>query len=135
MDRPRGRRRRRGDASKPRRRAERDAGGDRRRRRDPAQPEQRRARAGDRARLARLAAAVYAASEGLDVETVEAVSTGGQAGTASRIENYLGFPAGISGTELTQRASVQAIKFGARLAVPARAVALRSGGGRHEIRL
>jgi thioredoxin reductase (NADPH) len=82
-----------------------------------------------------LAAAVYAASEGLDVQTVKAVSTGGQAGTASRIENYLGFPAGISGTELTQRASVQAIKFGARLAVPARAVALRSGGGRHEIRL
>ncbi len=82
-----------------------------------------------------LAAAVYAASEGLDVQMVEAVSTGGQAGTASRIENYLGFPAGISGTELTQRASVQAIKFGARLAVPARAVELWSGGGRHEIRL
>src|SRR5262249_47226980 len=76
-----------------------------------------------------LAAAVYAASEGLDVQTVEAVSTGGQAGTSSRIENYLGFPAGITGTELTQRASVQAIKFGARLAVPAAAVELRSGGG------
>jgi thioredoxin reductase (NADPH) len=82
-----------------------------------------------------LAAAVYAASEGLDVQTVEAVSTGGQAGTSSRIENYLGFPAGISGTELTQRASVQAIKFGARLAVPAAAVELRGGGGRHEVRL
>jgi len=82
-----------------------------------------------------LAAAVYAASEGLDVQTVEAVSTGGQAGTSSRIENYLGFPAGITGTELTQRASVQAIKFGARLAVPAAAVELRSGGGRHEVRL
>jgi len=82
-----------------------------------------------------LAAAVYAASEGLDVQTVEAVSTGGQAGTSSRIENYLGFPAGISGTELTQRASVQAIKFGARLAVPAAAVELRSGVGRHEVRL
>jgi thioredoxin reductase (NADPH) len=82
-----------------------------------------------------LAAAVYAASEGLDVQTVEAVSTGGQAGTSARIENYLGFPAGISGTELTQRASVQAIKFGARLAVPAAAVELHSGPGRHEVRL
>ncbi len=82
-----------------------------------------------------LAAAVYGASEGLDVQTVEAVSTGGQAGTSAKIENYLGFPAGISGTELTQRASVQAIKFGARLAIPAEAVALRSSDGRHEIAL
>ena len=66
-----------------------------------------------------LAAALYAASEGLDVQGVEAVATGGQAGTSARIENYLGFPAGVSGSELAQRAGVQALKFGARLAVPA----------------
>jgi thioredoxin reductase (NADPH) len=82
-----------------------------------------------------LAAAVYAASEGLDTQSVEAVATGGQAGTSTRIENYLGFPAGVSGTELTQRASVQAIKFGARLTMPAPAVGLRSFGGRHEVEL
>jgi thioredoxin reductase (NADPH) len=82
-----------------------------------------------------LAAALYAASEGLDVQEVEAVATGGQAGTSARIENYLGFPAGVSGSELTQRAGVQAFKFGARLAVPAAAVALRSTPGRHEIEL
>ena len=82
-----------------------------------------------------LAAALYAASEGLDVQGVEAVASGGQAGTSARIENYLGFPAGISGSELTQRAGVQAAKFGARLAVPAAAVALRSSRGRHEIAL
>ncbi len=82
-----------------------------------------------------LAAALYAASEGLDVQAVEAVASGGQAGTSARIENYLGFPAGISGSELTQRAGVQAAKFGARLAVPAAAVALRSMRGHHEIKL
>ena len=82
-----------------------------------------------------LAAAVYAASEGLDVQAVEAVATGGQAGTSARIENYLGFPAGVSGSELAQRAGVQALKFGARLAVPAEAVGLRSEDGRHEIEL
>ncbi|MDP9227058.1 MAG: FAD-dependent oxidoreductase, partial [Actinomycetota bacterium] len=68
-----------------------------------------------------LAAALYAASEGLDVQEVEAVASGGQAGTSARIENYLGFPAGVSGSELAQRAGVQALKFGARLAVPAAA--------------
>jgi thioredoxin reductase (NADPH) len=80
-----------------------------------------------------LAASLYAASEGLDVQCVEAIASGGQAGTSARIENYLGFPAGISGSELAQRAGVQAIKFGSRLAVPAAAVALSSTPGRHEI--
>jgi thioredoxin reductase (NADPH) len=82
-----------------------------------------------------LAASLYAASEGLDVQCVEAVASGGQAGTSARIENYLGFPAGISGSELAQRAGVQALKFGSRLAVPAAAVGLASTPGRHEIKL
>ena len=82
-----------------------------------------------------LAAAVYAASEGLDTQGIEGVATGGQAGTSARIENYLGFPAGVSGTELTQRAGVQAIKFGVRLTAPATALALRSAPGHHEIEL
>jgi thioredoxin reductase (NADPH) len=67
-----------------------------------------------------LAAAVYGASEGLDVVVVEGEAPGGQAGTSSRIENYLGFPNGVSGQELTQRAFAQAQKFGARIAVAAR---------------
>ncbi|MFL5908863.1 MAG: FAD-dependent oxidoreductase [Solirubrobacterales bacterium] len=82
-----------------------------------------------------LAAAVYAASEGLDTQGIEAVATGGQAGTSARIENYLGFPAGVSGSELTQRAGVQAIKFGVRLTAPAAAVGLTSEPGRHTIEL
>jgi thioredoxin reductase (NADPH) len=82
-----------------------------------------------------LAASLYAASEGLDVQAVEAVASGGQASTSARIENYLGFPAGISGSELAQRAGVQAAKFGSRLAVPAAAVALKSARARHEIKL
>jgi thioredoxin reductase (NADPH) len=65
-----------------------------------------------------LAAAVYAASEGLDTVVLEAEAPGGQAGTSSRIENYLGFPTGISGQDLAGRAQVQAQKFGARIAVP-----------------
>ncbi len=64
-----------------------------------------------------LAAAVYAASEGLDVLVVEANSPGGQAGSSSRIENYLGFPSGISGQELTARAYTQAQKFGAEVMI------------------
>ena len=64
-----------------------------------------------------LAAAVYAASEGLRTILIEGVAPGGQAGTSSRIENYLGFPMGVSGRELASRAEVQAQKFGARLAV------------------
>lgn len=64
-----------------------------------------------------LAAAVYAASEGLNVLVVESEAAGGQAGTSSRIENYLGFPNGISGAELSARAATQAAKFGAELLV------------------
>jgi thioredoxin reductase (NADPH) len=64
-----------------------------------------------------LAAAVYAASEGLDTIVIEADAPGGQAGTSSRIENYLGFPTGISGEALAGRAQVQAQKFGADLAI------------------
>ncbi|GAB2893348.1 FAD-dependent oxidoreductase [Paraburkholderia jirisanensis] len=66
-----------------------------------------------------LAAAVYAASEGLSVVVVDARGPGGQAGTSARIENYLGFPAGISGHSLSYRAFMQAIKFGAEIVVPA----------------
>src|SRR5919112_1826252 len=75
-----------------------------------------------------LAAAVYGASEGLETLIVESVATGGQAGMASRIENYLGFPAGLSGIELASRALLQADKFGASIAVPCSAVALRREG-------
>jgi thioredoxin reductase (NADPH) len=64
-----------------------------------------------------LAAATYAASEGLRTVVIEALAPGGQAGTSSRIENYLGFPTGISGQALAGRAQVQAQKFGARIAV------------------
>ena len=71
-----------------------------------------------------LAAAVYAASEGLDTVVIESVAPGGQAGTSSKIENYLGFPTGISGQALAGRAQVQAQKFGARLAVSRGAVRL-----------
>jgi thioredoxin reductase (NADPH) len=71
-----------------------------------------------------LAAAVYGSSEGLETVLLEAVAPGGQAGTASRIENYLGFPAGVSGAELAERAEVQARKFGTRILVPADATAL-----------
>ena len=82
-----------------------------------------------------LAAAVYGASEGLDTLIVEGTALGGQAGSSRRIENYLGFPAGISGTELTSRAVSQARKFGARPATPYRAIALEPGDGRHVVRL
>jgi thioredoxin reductase (NADPH) len=64
-----------------------------------------------------LAAAVYAASEGLSTLVIETNAPGGQAGTSSKIENYLGFPTGVSGQELANRAWVQAQKFGARLAI------------------
>ena len=74
-----------------------------------------------------LGAAVYGASEGLDTLVVESTALGGQAGTSRRIENYLGFPAGISGTELTSRAVTQARKFGARTATPYRASRARAG--------
>ncbi|MFE5589115.1 FAD-dependent oxidoreductase [Streptomyces sp. NPDC056549] len=71
-----------------------------------------------------LAASVYGASDGLTTVTVDAVATGGQAATSSRIENYLGFPSGISGGELIERAVLQAHKFGARLMVPAQVTGL-----------
>ncbi len=64
-----------------------------------------------------LAAAVYGSSEGLDVLVLESNAPGGQAGTSSRIENYLGFPTGVSGQELAGRAALQALKFGAEIAV------------------
>jgi thioredoxin reductase (NADPH) len=71
-----------------------------------------------------LAAAVYGASEGLDVLVLETNSPGGQAGSSSRIENYLGFPMGISGGDLAARAQVQAQKFGARVMIAKSAVRL-----------
>ena len=82
-----------------------------------------------------LGAAVYGASEGLDTLLVEGTGLGGQAGSSRRIENYLGFPAGISGTELTSRAVTQARKFGARTGTPYRAEALEPGAERHLVRL
>ncbi len=81
-----------------------------------------------------LGAAVYGASEGLDTLVLECTVLGGQAGTSRRIENYLGFPAGVSGTELTSRAITQARKFGARTATPYRAGAVEPGADRHLIR-
>jgi thioredoxin reductase (NADPH) len=73
-----------------------------------------------------LAAAVYAASEGLDVRVLETMAPGGQAGTSSRIENYLGFPTGISGQALAGRALSQAQKFGAVFSVASEATRLHS---------
>src|SRR5205085_1850620 len=82
-----------------------------------------------------LGAAVYGASEGLSTLVIESNVLGGQAGTSRRIENYLGFPAGISGSELTSRAVTQARKFGARMATPYRAAGLEPGADRHVVRL
>src|SRR5205823_12985276 len=65
-----------------------------------------------------LAAAVYAASEGLQTVVLEHTAPGGQAGSSMRIENYLGFPTGITGSELADRAVLQADKFGARISIP-----------------
>jgi len=76
-----------------------------------------------------LAAAVYGASEGLNVQTFDSVAAGGQAGTSSRIENYLGFPTGISGAELAVNAMLQAQKFGASITVPSNVTKLRAEGG------
>ncbi|WP_440063497.1 FAD-dependent oxidoreductase [Streptosporangium sp. OZ121] len=78
-----------------------------------------------------LAAAVYGASEGLATMVLDDVATGGQAGTSSRIENYLGFPSGISGGELAERAAIQAGKFGAGFCVPEQACGLRLDAGDH----
>jgi thioredoxin reductase (NADPH) len=82
-----------------------------------------------------LAAAVYGASEGLTTIALDAVATGGQAGTSSRIENYLGFPSGISGGELAERATIQARKFGARISVPTEAVELKQAHGHYVVRV
>jgi thioredoxin reductase (NADPH) len=82
-----------------------------------------------------LAAAVNGASEGLDTALLDAVATGGQAARTSRIENYLGFPAGISGGELAERALLQAERFGAKRNVPAEAIALDRRDGNYVLRL
>jgi thioredoxin reductase (NADPH) len=82
-----------------------------------------------------LGASVYGASEGLSTLALESVALGGQAGTSSRIENYPGFPAGLSGFELASRVLVQADKFGARTAVPQEAVGLRREDGYYRIEL
>jgi thioredoxin reductase (NADPH) len=82
-----------------------------------------------------LAASVYGASEGLTTVLVDGRSIGGQAGTSSRIENYLGFPAGLSGEELATRAALQAEKFEARIMVPREAKSLSNNGISHVVEL
>jgi thioredoxin reductase (NADPH) len=82
-----------------------------------------------------LGAAVYGASEGLETLVVESTALGGQAGSSRRIENYLGFPAGISGRELTSRAISQARKFNARTATPYRALSIERADGRYVVKL
>src|SRR5882757_491672 len=81
-----------------------------------------------------LAAAVYGASEGMATVLAEDVALGGQAGTSSRIENLLGFPAGVSGEELAARAALQAQKFGVRIKLASKAVSLSSDPGVHHVR-
>ena len=73
-----------------------------------------------------VAAGVYAGAEGLCALVVEDIAIGGQAGTSSRIENYMGFPTGISGADLVWRGEVQAMKFGTRFAMPRRVVRLEN---------
>jgi thioredoxin reductase (NADPH) len=80
-----------------------------------------------------LSAAIYGASEGLNTTLVDGTALGGQAGTSSRIENYLGFPAGLSGDELTARAVLQAEKFGVRIKLGASAESLSSANGSHQV--
>lgn len=80
-----------------------------------------------------LAAAVYGASEGLSTVSLDGVAVGGQAGTSSRIENYAGFPNGISGGDLTARAAVQAMRLGARLNAPCEVAGLRVDAGFHVV--
>jgi thioredoxin reductase (NADPH) len=82
-----------------------------------------------------LAAAVYGASEGLSTIILEGIAPGGQAGTSSKIENYLGFPTGVSGHELADRAQVQAQKFGARLAIARDVTGIDSVDGIHVLKL
>jgi thioredoxin reductase (NADPH) len=81
-----------------------------------------------------LGAAVYGASEGLRTVLIERTATGGQAGQSSRIENYLGFPDGVSGAQLTDRARRQAVKFGAELITTRDAVALEVNGSARTVR-
>ena len=75
-----------------------------------------------------LAASVYAASEGLSVVTIDSNAPGGQAGKSSKIENYLGFPTGISGSDLANRAYVQAQKFGCNISIPHKAESIEHSG-------
>jgi thioredoxin reductase (NADPH) len=82
-----------------------------------------------------LAAAVYAASEGLCTLVIEGTAPGGQAGTSSKIENYLGFPTGISGQRLASRAQLQALKFGVRFAISRDVVTAEQVGGIHKLTL
>jgi thioredoxin reductase (NADPH) len=82
-----------------------------------------------------LAAAVYAASEGLSTAVIEGTAPGGQAGTSSRIENYLGFPTGVSGQELSERSQVQAQKFGARFMISRDVVAMTTQDGQYALAL
>ncbi len=82
-----------------------------------------------------LAAAVYGASEGLETVLLDAVATGGQAAASSRIENYLGFPFGLSGEVLAARAVVQALKFGAHIGSPCGVAELRTDSSGHVVTL
>ena len=82
-----------------------------------------------------LAASVYGASEGLSTLTLESVAVGGQAGTSTRIENYLGFPAGLSGADLAARAALQAAKFGAAISSPQLAIQLEHHPGMTTVHL
>ncbi|HEY5256664.1 MAG TPA: FAD-dependent oxidoreductase [Acidobacteriaceae bacterium] len=82
-----------------------------------------------------LAAAVYAASEGLCTIVIESTAPGGQAGTSSRIENYLGFPTGISGQRLASRAQLQALKFGVRFAISRPTITAEQIDGIHRLTL
>ena len=82
-----------------------------------------------------VAAGVYAGAEGLSALVVEDLTIGGQAGTSSRIENYMGFPTGISGADLCWRGEVQAMKFGTRFAVPRRAAAIEGGADGYRVTL
>jgi thioredoxin reductase (NADPH) len=82
-----------------------------------------------------LAAAVYAASEGLCTIVIEGTAPGGQAGTSSKIENYLGFPTGISGQRLASRAQLQALKFGVRFAISRETVTSEQIDGIHKLTL
>jgi thioredoxin reductase (NADPH) len=82
-----------------------------------------------------LAAAVYAASEGLSTIVIEGIAPGGQAGTSSKIENYLGFPTGVSGAQLASRGHLQALKFGVHFAISRDVVSAQQVNGIHKLTL